>query len=97
MHIEELLRKAIAAEAKATRRKSKDVARVWALTYAEAAVVLFERLRIESVKARTLLDVARQPVPQVERPVSGLCQLEKGPRGKPDISNPLGGNHAEEI
>ena len=58
MNMEDLLRKAIAAEAKATRRKSKDVARVWALTYAEAAVVLFERLRIESVKARTLLDMA---------------------------------------
>ena len=59
MDMEDLFRKAIAAEAKATRRKSKDVARVWALTYAEAAVALFERLRINSGKARTLLDVAR--------------------------------------
>jgi hypothetical protein len=59
MNIEELLRKAIAAEAKASRKKSKDIARVWALTYADAAVALFERLRIDSGKARTLLDVAR--------------------------------------
>lgn len=59
MNIEDLLRKAIAAEAKATRRNSKDVAKVWALTYAEAAVALFERLRIDSGKARALLDVAR--------------------------------------
>lgn len=59
MHIEDLLRKAIAAEAKATRRNSKDIALVWALTYADAAVALFERLRIDSGKARTLLDVAR--------------------------------------
>mgnify|MGYP001420720338 CR=1 FL=1 len=59
MNMEDLFRKAIAAEAKATRRKSKDVARVWALTYAEAAVALFERLRIDSGKARRLLDVAR--------------------------------------
>jgi hypothetical protein len=59
MNMEDLLRKAIAAEAKATRRNSKDVAKVWALTYAEAAVALFERLRIDSGKARTLLDVAR--------------------------------------
>ena len=58
MNMEDLLRKAIAAEAKATRRKSKDVANVWALTYAEAAVALFERLRIDSGKARRLLDVA---------------------------------------
>lgn len=59
MSMEDLFRKAIAAEARATRRKSKDVARVWALTYAEAAVVLFERLRIDSGQARRLLDVAR--------------------------------------
>lgn len=59
MNIEELLRKAIAAEAKASRKNSKDIARVWALTYADAAVALFERLRIDSGKARTLLDVAR--------------------------------------
>lgn len=59
MNIEDLLRKAIAAEAKATRQNSKDVAKVWALTYAEAAVALFERLRIDSGKARALLDVAR--------------------------------------
>ena len=59
MNIEELLRKAIAAEAKVSRKNSKDVARVWALTYAEAAVALFERLRIDSGKARRLLDVAR--------------------------------------
>lgn len=58
MHIEELLRKAIAAEAKARRTNSKAVARVWALTYADAALALFERLRIESGKARTLVNVA---------------------------------------
>jgi hypothetical protein len=48
MNIEDLLRKAIAAEAKASRKNSKDIARVWALTYADAAVALFERLRIDS-------------------------------------------------
>ena len=58
MNIEDLLRNAIAAEAKATRRRTKDVAKVWALVYADAAVALFERLRIESGKARALVNVA---------------------------------------
>lgn len=59
MNIEELLRKAIAAEAKASRKNSKDVARVWALTYADAAVALFESLWPNNPKARALLDIAR--------------------------------------
>ncbi|GAB1423125.1 hypothetical protein MASR2M16_03590 [Thauera terpenica] len=59
MNIEELLRKAIAAEAKATKRSPGAVAKVWALTYADTAVALFESLWPNNRKARTLLDVAR--------------------------------------
>ena len=42
MNIEELLRKAIAAEAKASRKNSKDIARVWALTYADPYLIAEE-------------------------------------------------------
>ena len=59
MNIEELLRKAIAAEAKAKKRSPGAIAKVWALTYADAAVTLFESLWPNNPKARALLDVAR--------------------------------------
>lgn len=59
MNIEELLRKAIAAEAKETKRSPGAVVKVWALTYADAAVALFESLWPNNRKARALLDVAR--------------------------------------
>jgi len=58
MNIEELLRKAIGAEAKATKRSPGAIAKVWALTYADAAVTLFESLWPNNRKARALLDVA---------------------------------------
>ena len=72
MNMEDLLRKAIAAEAKATRRKSKDVARVWALTYAEAAVALFVKDGFCENRAR---GIARAE----EQHVVGLVSHGSGP------------------
>lgn len=57
--LEALFSQAVVAEAKATRTDPDQVATQWALTYADAALAVFERYRPHNQKPRALLRAAR--------------------------------------
>ena len=57
--LEALFSQAVVAEAKATRTDPDHVATQWALTYADAALAVFERYRPHNQKPRALLRAAR--------------------------------------
>lgn len=57
--LESLFSQAVATEAKATGNDPDRVATQWALTYADAALAVFERYRPHNQKPRALLRAAR--------------------------------------